>query len=118
MVTPLKIEISFADLLDVINSHNNPAVAMSILDGSYVSPLTPQDEFSRYHKNHSIKNDDDTRDHYQLTFVSYNKWSDEVIFKKDHPKAWRGHDTMSLQEWRGTCYFNPYPVDWCDTNQG
>ena len=118
MVTPLKIEISFADLLDVINSHNNPAVAMSILDGSYVSPLTPQDEFSRYHKNHSIKKDDDTRDHYQLTFVSYNKWSDEVTFKKDNPSAWSRTDTMSLQEWRGTCYFNPYPVDWCDTNQG
>jgi hypothetical protein len=116
MVTPLKIEISFTDLLDVINSHNNPAVAMSILDGSYVSPLTPQDEFSRYHKNHTIKKDDDTRDHYQLIFISYNKWSNEVTFDKDHPSAWSRTSTMSLQEWRGTFCFNPYPADWSESN--
>lgn len=109
MVEPIKIQISFADLLDVINAHSNPAIATAILDGSYVSPLTPQDEFSRYHKNHSIKNDDDTRDHYQLLFKSYNKWSDEVTFEKDHPNAWSRTNTMSFQEWRGTRYFNPYP---------
>jgi hypothetical protein len=111
MVTPIKIEIAFTDLLDVINSHNNPAVAMSILDGSYVNPITHLDEqLPRYHKNYYIKNDDNTLDHYQLIFISYNKWSDEVIFKKDHPKAWRGHDTMSLQEWRAARDFEPYAL--------
>jgi hypothetical protein len=112
MVEPIKIQIAFADLLDVINSHTNPLVAMAILDGTYVSSLQDLDLEPRYHKNHTIKKDDDTLDHYELIFISYNKWSDEVTFKKDNPKAWSRTDTMSLQEWRGTCYFNPYPADW------
>jgi hypothetical protein len=119
MVTPIKIEISFADLLDVINSHNNPAVAMSILDGSYVNPLGNEDRFPRYHKNCFIKNDDDTRDHYQLLFKSYDKWSDKVTFIKDNPAAsWSRTDTMSLQDWRDTRDFNPYPLDWSESTPG
>jgi len=111
MVTPIKIEISFTDLLDVINSHNNPAIAMAVLDGSYVNPITHLDEqLPRYHKNHHIKKDDDTLDHYQLIFISYNKWSDEVTFKKDNPKAWSRTDTMSLQEWRAARDFEPYAL--------
>ncbi len=109
MVEPIKIQIALKDLLDVINAHSNPVIASAILDGSYVSPLENDDRFPRYHKNHSIKNDDDTRDHYKLLFKSYNKWSDEVIFEKDYPNAFSRTNTMSLQEWRGTRYFNPYP---------
>lgn len=111
MVTPIKIEIAFADLLDVINSHNNPAVAMSILDGSYVNPITHLDEqLPRYHKNYYIKNDDDTQSHYELIFISYNKWSNEVTFEKCHPNAWSRSNTMSLQEWRAARDFEPYAV--------
>jgi hypothetical protein len=118
MVTPIKIEISLSDLLDVINSHNNPAIAMAILDGSYVNPLGNDDRFPRYHKNCFIKNDDDTRDHYQLLFKSYDKWSDKVTFIKDNPAAsWSRTDTMSLQDWRDTRYFNPYSLDWSESNQ-
>lgn len=109
MVEPIKIQISLKDLLDVISAHSNPAIASAILDGSYVSPLENDDRFPRYHKNHSIKNDDDTRDHYKLLFKSYNKWSDEVIFEKDYHNAFSRTNTMSLQEWRSTRYFNPYP---------
>ncbi len=113
MVEPIKIQIAFADLLDVINAHSNPLIAMAILDGSYVNPITHLDEqLPRYHKNHYIKKDDDTLDHYELIFISYNKWSDQVTFKKDHPKAWSRNDTMSLQEWRAARDFNPYPATW------
>lgn len=109
MVEPIKIQIALKDLLDVINAHSNPVIASAILDGSYVSPLENDDRFPRYHKNHSIKNNDDTRDHYQLLFKSYDKWSDEVTFDTDHPNAWVRTYVMSLQEWRDTRYFNPYP---------
>lgn len=108
MVEPIKIQISLKDLLDVINAHSNPAVATAILDGTYTNPITHMDEQPRYHKNYTIKNDDNTLDHYQLTFVSYNKWSDEVTFKKDHPKAWMRLDTMSLQDWRAARDFDPW----------
>ena len=117
MVTPIKIEIAFADLLDVINSHNNPAVAMAILDGSYEDPIDYQDYQPRYHKSYSIKNDDDTRDHYQLLFKSYDKWSDKVTFIKCNSNdSWRREDTMSLQDWRITYDFNPHPADWSESN--
>jgi hypothetical protein len=109
MVEPIKIQISLSDLLDVINAHSNPAIASAVLDGSYVNPLEHDDRFPRYHKNYFIKNDDDTRDHYQLIFISYNKWSNEVTFEKDHPSAWSRTNTMSLQEWRAARDFNPYP---------
>ena len=109
MVEPTKIQIAFADLLDVINAHSNPVIAMAILDGSYENPLLAGDFVPRYHKNHTIKNDDDTRDHYRLLYKSYDKWSDKVTFAKDHPKAWSRTDTMSLEEWRDTREFDPYP---------
>jgi hypothetical protein len=118
MVTPIKIEISLSDLLDVINSHTNPLVAMAILDGTYVSSLQDEDLEPRYHKNHHIKKDDDTLDHYSLLFQGYNKWSDEVTFRKDNPKAWSRTDTMSLQEWRAARDFNPYPLDWSESTPG
>lgn len=108
MVTPIKIEIAFADLLDVINSHNNPVVAMAILDGTYEDPLDNLDYQPRFHKNYSTKNDDDTRDHYQLLFKSYNKWSGLVTFIKDYKSSWSREDTMSLHEWRLTIDFDPY----------
>ena len=108
MVTPIKIEIAFADLLDVINSHNNPAVAMSILDGSYEDPIDNFDYQPRYHKSYSTKNDDETRDHYQLLFKSYDKWSDKVTFIKCNSNdSWRREDTMSLQDWRNTFDYDP-----------
>jgi hypothetical protein len=106
MVEPIKIQIAFADLLDVINAHSNPLVAMAILDGTYVNPLQDEDLEPRYHRHHTIKKDDDTLDHYSLLFQGYNKWSDEVTFRKDYPKAWSRTETMSLQEWRGTLDFN------------
>ena len=110
MVEPTKIQIAFADLLDVINAHSNPVIAMAILDGSYVNPLTQLDEkLPRYHKSHYIKKDDDTLCHYRLLYKSYDKWSDKVTFAKDHPKAWSRTDTMSLEEWRDTREFDPYP---------
>ena len=110
MVEPIKIQISLKDLLDVISAHSNPLVASAILDGTYENPITHMDEQPRYHKSHTIKNDDDTRDHYELLFKSYNKWSDEVTFEKDHPNAWSRTNTMSLQEWRAARDFNPYPL--------
>lgn len=117
MVEPIKIQISLSDLLDVINASSNPAIATTILDGSYVNPITHIDEFlPRYHKNYFIKNDDDTQSHYELIFISYNKWSDEVTFKKDHPNAWSRTNTMSLQEWRAARDFNPHPADWSESN--
>ena len=109
MVEPIKIQISLSDLLDVISAHSNPAIASAILDGSYVSPLENEDRFPRYHKNYYIKNDDDTQSHYELIFISYNKWSDEVTFRKSNPNAWSRDNTMSLQEWRAAHDFNPYP---------
>jgi len=108
MVEPIKIQIALKDLLDVINAHSNPEIATAILDGTYVSPITNDDLFPRYHKNHSIKNNDDTRDHYKLLFKSYSKWSDEVTFDTDHPKAWVRTYVMSLQEWRDARNFNPW----------
>jgi hypothetical protein len=112
MVEPIKIQIALSDLLDLIYAHSNPAIASAVLDGSYVSPLQDQDLEPRYHKHHTIKKDEDTQDHYSLLFQGYNKWSDQVTFKKDHPKAWSRTDTMSLQEWRAARDFNPYPADW------
>ena len=110
MVEPIKIQISLKDLLDVINAHSNPAVATAILDGSYVNPITHMDEQPRYHKNYYIKNDDDTQSHYKLIFISYNKWSDEVTFRKDHPNpnAWSRSNTMSLEECRAARDFDPW----------
>ena len=111
MVAPIKIEIAFADLLDVINSHNNPTVAMAVLDGTYENPLNDQDHYARYHKHYSTKNDDGATDHYQLSFKSYDKWSDRVTFIKCHPGSLFREDTMSLREWRLTYDFNPYAGD-------
>ena len=110
MVEPIKIQIAFADLLDVINNHSNPEVAAAILDGSYKNPIESRDFIPRYHKSHTIKKDDDTRDHYQLLFKSYDKWSDKVTFEKDLPNAWSRTDTMSLAEWRAAREFEPYPA--------
>jgi hypothetical protein len=110
MVEPIKIEILLSDLLDVINNHNNPVVAAAILDNSYKSPVTSEDYVPRFHKNHHVKTDDNPQDHYRLLFKSYNKWSDEVTFKKDHPNAWSRTDTMSLAEWRGARDFEPYAL--------
>lgn len=112
MVEPIKIQISLQDLLDVIDAHNNPVIAAAILDGSYASPLESGDYVPRFHKNHTIKKDDDTRDHYRLLFKSYDKWSDKVTFEKDLLNAWSRNDTMSLSEWRAARDFNPYPADW------
>jgi hypothetical protein len=112
MVEPIKIQISLKDLLDVINAHRNPEIAGAILDGSYVNPITHMDEQPRFHESYSIKNDDGTQDHYELIFISYNKWSNEVTFKKSHPNARSWNNTMSLEEWRSTIDFNPYPADW------
>ena len=109
MVEPIKIQIALSSLLDVINNHSNPKVAAAILDGSYENPLTGGDYVPRYHKSHYIKKDDDTLCHYRLLYKSYDKWSDKVTFAKDHPKAWSRTDTMSLEEWRDTREFDPYP---------
>jgi hypothetical protein len=109
MVEPIKIQIALADLLDVINAHSNPAVATAILDGTYKNPITHIDEQPRYHKSYSTKNDDETRDHYQLLFKSYDKWSDKVTFIKCNSNdSWRREDTMSLQEWRAARDFDPW----------
>jgi hypothetical protein len=110
MVEPIKIEIALSDLLDVINAHNNPVIAAAILDNSYKSPVTSEDYVPRFHKNHHIKNDDDTQDHYRLLYKSYDKWSDKVTFIKDNPNAYSGYNTMSLAEWRGTRDFEPYAL--------
>jgi hypothetical protein len=115
MVEPIKIQIALSDLLDVINASSNPIVAAAVLDGSYASPLQDKDLVGRFHKNFNIKKDDDTRDHYLLLFQGYNKWSDEVTFKKDHPNAWSGNNTMSLAEWRAAYDFEPSTLGKADT---
>lgn len=114
MVEPVKIQIALSDLLDVINNHNNPVVAAAVLDGSYVSPLESRDSAPRFHKEHKIKKDDGTQDHYRLLFKSYDKWSNKVTFEKDHPNAWSRNDTMSLAEWRAARNFDPC-LDKADT---
>lgn len=109
MVEPIKIQISLTVLLDVINSHSNPMVASAILEGSYVDPIDNLDYQPRYHKSYNIKNDDGTRDHYQLLFKSYDKWSDKVTFIKDiRNDSWMREDTMSLQDWRITFDYDPW----------
>jgi hypothetical protein len=114
MVEPIKIQIALSDLLDVINAHNNPVVAAAILDATYKSPLESGDSVPRFHKEHKVKNDDGTQDHYRLLFKSYDKWSNKVTFEKDHPNAWSRSDTMSLSEWRGARDFDPYPFAQAD----
>jgi hypothetical protein len=68
MVEPIKIQIALADLLDVINAHSNPTIATAILDGTYENPIDNLDYQPRYNQFYFTKNDDDTRDHYQLFF--------------------------------------------------
>lgn len=111
MVEPIKIQIRLQDLLDVINAHSNPAVASAVLDGTYVNPLGTDDRYPRYHKNYWTKNADDptSRDHHQLLFKSYDKWSDKVTFTKCNPgDSWSRTDTMSLEDWRATRDFDPW----------
>ena len=109
MVEPIKIQIALADLLDVINAHSNPTIATAILDGTYENPIDNLDYQPRYNKFYFTKNDDDTRDHYQLLFKSYDKWSDKVTFIKCNSNdSWRREDTMSLNEWRITFDYDPY----------
>jgi hypothetical protein len=109
MVEPIKIQISLKDLLDVINTHSNPAIATAILDGSYVDPIDNFDYQPRYHKIYTNKNDDGTSNPYQLLFKSYDKWSDKVTFIKcNHNDSWRREDTMSLNEWRITFDYDPW----------
>ena len=112
MVEPIKIQITLSDLMDVINSSSNPQVALEILEGSYVNALTHIDEQSRYHEDHSIKNDNATHTYYKLIFVSYNKWTNEVTFIKDNAHwAWKRNNTMALSAWRDTLNFEPYALE-------
>lgn len=109
MVEPIKIQISLSVLLDVMNTHSNPMVASAILEGSYVDPIDNYDYQPRYHKIYHIKNDDGSRNPYQLLFKSYDKWSDKVTFIKCNSNdSYRREDTMSLHEWRITFDYDPW----------
>jgi len=87
MISKITIETDLVSLNEVLNQTGNPEVAVQILNGTYQEP-----EISKADRASSPDRDGERK---QYTFVSYNKWKDEVKYKNG--RGWT--DEMDRNVW-------------------